>query len=227
MKEKLRRIQSNLKPLLSADSIIPKIIAVSKKQSIKKIEELHELGIRDFGENYLQESLEKQMQLKKQPNNKNINWHYLGKLQSKKIAKIIDMFSVIHSVCSTDDLKKIAKICQTKSSIQKVMLQVNLDKSPTKSGFEPIEIISTLIELDEIKGVEIIGLMFFPDIKLNEKATAQYFNEAQLFFKKSQNLLNKKYFCELSMGTSHDYEIAAKYGATYLRLGTVLMGERI
>jgi len=204
-----------------------KVIAVSKKQPIKKIQLLYDLGHRDFAENYAQEALEKKNLLK----NLNINWHFIGHLQTNKVKDVVGNFDLIQSVDSLKLAEKIDQIAKEKNIIQKILIQINIANENTKSGFE-IDNISdlknsllyqNLIKINLLKNIKIYGFMCMPPLDQDSK---KYFiltqQIANFFFE--QKILDQK--PELSMGTSTDYLQAMTVGSTMIRLGTTLFGER-
>ncbi|MBL7556762.1 MAG: YggS family pyridoxal phosphate-dependent enzyme [Bdellovibrionaceae bacterium] len=201
-----------------------KLLAVSKKQSIDKIRELVSQHQTAFGENYVQEALEKIVSLPQ-----NIEWHLIGHLQSKKVNTIIGKFAYIHSV----DSIKIAELIGQKSKalgvIQKVFIEVNLGNEETKTGFATETLIAAWSKLIQIDSIQIVGLMALPPASENELITRGYFrNLSQLqhdLRKKTDTSLHP--LDNLSMGTSQDYPIALQEGATVIRIGTLLFGERV
>lgn len=201
-----------------------KLLAVSKKQSIDKIRELVSQHQTAFGENYVQEALEKIVSLPQ-----NIEWHLIGHLQSKKVNTIIGKFAYIHSV----DSIKIAELIGQKSKalgvIQKVFIEVNLGNEETKTGFAIETLIAAWSKLIQIDSIRIVGLMALPPASENESITRGYFrNLSQLqhdLRKKTDTSLHP--LDNLSMGTSQDYPIALQEGATVIRIGTLLFGERV
>lgn len=191
------------------------ILAVSKLQPIEKIVSLYKDGQRHFGENYIQEALEKIEQLK----STDIQWHLIGPIQKNKIKFLKTHFSYIHSVDSFILAEKISEHSLANNHIQKVFLQINLSEEPTKSGFSRHEFESEWGRLKELKGLQIVGLMTMPPLE-NEP------EKNRAFFKELKYIGSKFDLHEYSMGTSHDYQIALQEGATWIRLGTTLFGER-
>lgn len=191
------------------------LLAVSKLQSAEKIKNLYLSGQRDFAENYIQEALEKINELK----DLQIHWHLIGKVQKNKVKYLNRNFEYIHSVDSFELAKKISDQAINLNFLQKVFLQVNISKEESKSGFEENELLQKWDSLKELKGLSIVGLMTMPPLD-NEP------QNNQIYFKKIKKLADQLKLKELSMGTSHDYQIALKEGATWIRLGTMLFGER-
>lgn len=201
-----------------------KLLAVSKKQSVQKIIELLEQGQTAFGENYVQEALEKIEQLPKV-----IEWHLIGHLQSKKVNSIIGKFAYIHSV----DSLKIAELIGQKSKAagltQKIFIEINLAKEESKTGFSSDDVIQQWSKLTQIPALQIVGLMALPPATDDEHLTRAYFKHLcylqQELRKKTDTSCHP--LDSLSMGTSQDYSLALQEGATVIRVGTILFGERV
>ncbi|WP_185859500.1 YggS family pyridoxal phosphate-dependent enzyme [Blattabacterium cuenoti] len=197
-----------------------KILAVSKSQDISSIEKLYKLGHRDFGENYVQEMMEK---YKKLP--KDIHWHMIGRIQSNKLKYIIPFIHLIHSVQKLEQIQKINKIALKHNKIINCLLQIKICKEKSKSGINDQEACNILENsiyksMNNVKIIGIMGMSSFQDLK-------KVHNEF-LYLRNLYNEYKKKYgHYVLSMGMSRDYNIAIKYGSTIIRLGTSLFGERI
>jgi len=191
----------------------PKIIAVSKTFKIDKISPLIDHGHIDFGENKVQEAIEKWTEIKK--TNSKIKLHMIGKLQTNKVKFAIKLFDYIHSVDSEKLAKKIADE-QTKINKKiKIFLQVNIGDESQKSGINKKEVKQLVSYCNEI-GLDLVGLMCIPPANINPE---NYFDE--------MNKLNKDLgFTELSMGMSSDFLLATKYLSTYLRVGSSIFGQR-
>jgi PLP dependent protein len=191
------------------------LIAVSKKQPIEKITALHEQGQIHFGENYIQEALKKIEQLK----HLKIKWHLIGPIQSNKVHFLKNNFEYIHSI----DSLKIAELINNKAQeiqyIQKVFIQINLSGEATKSGLNIVSFKENWIHLKHLMNLNIVGLMTMPP--LNGSGEENF-----IYFERLKKLADEFKLTELSMGTSHDYQIALKAGATWIRIGTLLFGDR-
>lgn len=192
-----------------------KVLAVSKLQPIEKIRRLYQEGQKDFGENYVQEALEKIEQLK----DLKIVWHLIGPLQTNKIKYLQNHFEYIHSVDSLKVAQLISSHAQKINYIQKIFLQVNLAQETTKSGFSIEDFEKEVSKIKTLPNIQIVGLMTMPPLQ-NQPEENRY------LFQKLKVLGEKHSLPELSMGTSHDYKIALEEGATWVRLGTILFGER-
>ena len=191
----------------------PKIIAVSKTFRIDKILPLIDYGHIDFGENKVQEAVEKWSEIKKKK--PQLKLHMIGKLQTNKVKFAVKLFDYIHSV---DSEKLVNKILSEQKKINKkikIFLQVNIGDETQKSGISKNDL-GKLVSYCKEVGLDLIGLMCIPPSNIDPK---RYFDE--------MNKLNISFgFTELSMGMSSDFLIAAKYSSTYLRIGSSIFGER-
>jgi pyridoxal phosphate enzyme (YggS family) len=208
-------IENNIKINLDELNIhnYPKIIAVSKTFKIDKILPVIEHGHIDFGENKVQEALEKWTEIKKK--NLKIKLHMIGKLQTNKVKFAVKLFDYIHSVDSQKLAKKIAEEQLKLDKRVKIFLQVNIGDESQKSGIKKNDLDKLVYYCKEIK-LDLIGLMCIPPANI----------DSEYYFKEMQQL-NKNYgFKELSMGMSSDYIQAAKNLSTYLRIGSSIFGQR-
>ena len=191
----------------------PKIIAVSKTFKIEKILPLIDHGHIDFGENKVQEAVEKWTEIKKI--NTAIKLHMIGKLQTNKVKFAVKLFDYIHSVDSEKLAKKIADEQNKLNKVIKIFLQVNIGEENQKSGINKNDVRHLVSYCKEI-GLNLIGLMCIPPINIDPE---NYFKE--------MNILNESLgFSELSMGMSSDFLIASKHLSTYVRIGSSIFGER-
>jgi len=191
----------------------PKIIAVSKTFKIDQISPLIDHGHLDFGENKVQEAVEKWTEVKKK--NPEIQLHMIGKLQTNKVKFAVKLFDYIHSV---DNEKLAKKIVDEQNKINKkikVFLQVNIGDENQKSGINKKELKHLVAYCKEIN-LDLIGLMCIPPANIDPK----------IYFEEMKNLNKDLGFVELSMGMSSDFLIAAKYKSTYIRVGSSIFGQR-
>lgn len=202
-----------------------KILAVSKLQSEDKIRSLYTEGQRAFGENYVQEALEKIDHLQ---DLKEIEWHFIGSLQRNKAKFVVGKFALIHSVDSVALAETLSHQCQNKKLTQNILIQVNLAGEDTKSGFDKSLLLQQWDSLTKIPHLRIMGLMTMPPLTENAEDIRLYFRELRSLLEELQKRtdLHLHPLNELSMGTSHDYTVAIEEGATIVRLGTILFGER-
>jgi len=213
--QNLIEIEKEIKLNLSNLNInnLPKIIAVSKTFKIDKILPLIEYGHTDFGENKVQEAIDKWDNLRE--TNSNIKLHMIGKLQTNKVKLAVKLFDYIHSVDSQKLAKKIADEQQKINKKIKIFIQVNIGNEDQKSGINKVEL-GNLVDYCKQINLNVEGLMCIPP---NDLDTSSYFGE--------MNLLNKNLnLSELSMGMSSDYLKASENLATYLRIGSKIFGQR-
>ena len=208
-------IKNNIKPYLNELSInnSPKIIAVSKTFEINKILPLIEYGHINFGENKVQEAVEKWTEIKK--TNPKIKLHMIGKLQTNKVKFAVQLFDYIHSVDSKKLAKKIADEQNKINKKTKIFLQVNIGDENQKSGINKTELNQLASYCKDI-GLDLIGLMCIPPVNIDPEGHFEI-----------MNMLNKDLgFTELSMGMSSDYLKAIKNFSTYVRIGSSIFGQR-
>ena len=208
-------IQDNIKNYLNKLNINnnPKIVAVSKTFEINKILPLIEYGHIDFGENKVQEAVEKWTEIKK--THPKIKLHMIGRLQTNKVKFAVQLFDYIHSVDSQKLAKKIADEQSKINKKVKIFLQVNIGDENQKSGIDKNDVKKLVSYCKEIN-LDLIGLMCIPPVNINPE---DHFEE--------MNKMNTDFgFTELSMGMSSDYLIAAKHLSTYLRVGSSIFGQR-
>jgi len=191
----------------------PKIIAVSKTFKIDRILPIIEHGHINFGENKVQEAIEKWTEIKKA--NSKISLHMVGKLQTNKVKFAVQIFDYIHSVDSQKLAKKIADEQNKINKKIKIFLQVNIGNEDQKSGINKNDVSSMVLYCKEV-GLDLIGLMCIPPV---ETSPEKYFKEMSML-NKSSGLV------ELSMGMSSDYLEAVKCGSTYVRIGSKIFGSR-
>ena len=192
------------------------LLAVSKGFSSKEIKIISNEGQHDFGESRFQEAFEKQLLLK---DLKNIKWHFIGRIQSNKIRKIVQNFEYIHSVDSYEKLFKISHISFEEQKNPIIMLQVKFSDDPNKGGFHPKILIEKWEQIQEFKGIQIKGLMTINPKGLSSKENIN-------LFKKCRHLADSLKLQDCSMGMSGDWEEAVEAGSTWLRLGSIIFGNR-
>ena len=213
--KKLLDIENNVKVYLNELKIknIPTIVAVSKTFKIDTILPLIEYGHIDYGENKVQEAVEKWAETKKKfPE---IKLHMIGKLQTNKVKFAVQIFDYIHSVDSEKLAKKIADEQNKINKNIKIFLQVNIGDENQKSGINKDDVIKLANYCNEI-GLNLIGLMCIPPVDIDPET---YFEEMV----KLNKILG---FTELSMGMSSDYLVAAKFNSTFIRIGSSIFGQR-
>lgn len=202
-----------------------KLVCVSKFHSADDLMEAYDAGERIFGENRVQELTTKQQQLPS-----DIQWHFIGHLQTNKIKYIIPFVSLIHGVDSLKLLKEINRQAEKTDKIVSCLLQVHIAQEESKFGFSPSELIELLAENkpNDFAHVRIVGLMGMASFTDDEEQIRNEFQQLKRTFEqiKTQYFVQNASFCELSMGMSQDYHIAIAEGSTMVRIGTSIFGER-
>ncbi len=206
-------IYNGIKTELAQNAV--SLVAVSKTKPVEDILELYNLGQRDFGENYVQELVDKQALLPK-----DIRWHFIGHLQSNKVKYIAPFVHLIHGVDSLKLLKEINKEAGKNNRIIDVLLQVYIAQEETKFGLDEEELKTVMLESVSLNHISTKGLMgmasFSDDL---QKVRGEFRNLKAIFSKHSQ-------FSILSMGMSGDYKMAVEEGSTMVRIGSLLFGAR-
>ena len=203
------------------------LIAVSKTKPAEDIRALYELGQRDFGENYVQELVDKQAELPS-----DIRWHYIGHLQGNKVKYIAPFVSLIHAVDSFKLLQEISKYAVKNNRTIDVLLQMHIADEETKFGMDEKEILSFLdyytAQKAELQGVRICGLMGMATNSPDEEKVRGEFARLHNFMihLSETTFFNQTYFRVCSIGMSADYKLAIHEGTTMVRIGSMLFGQR-
>ena len=207
------------------ESINVVLIAVSKTKSVGEIMEAYQAGQRDFGENQVQELVQKQESLPK-----DINWHLIGHLQTNKVKNIAPFINLIHSVDSLKLLQEINKQALKSNRVIDCLLQIYIADEDTKYGFDFDEVIDLLRseEFLQLQNIRITGLMGIASNTESTKRIHEEFYELSTLMKglKQTYFADKDFFNEVSMGMSSDYKIAIEHGSTMIRLGSTIFGNR-
>ncbi len=196
------------------------LIAVTKTIPLDKVYRAWELGIRNFGENRLQEALPKISSLPS-----GLNWHFMGHLQTNKVKDVLPFFKLIHSL----DRLKLAHVLQKEAEkinrVVDVLVQVNIGSEETKYGFEPDKVEEALGEIVLLDRIKVKGLMAIAPLVDNPEKVRTYFSGLNQLFKnlKVPGAMMKY----LSMGMTNDFEVAVEEGSNMVRIGTALFGERV
>lgn len=226
MRDRLEQVKARIKKTAAncnrpVDAI--RLIAVSKTIPAEIVKEAIEAGVTDLGENYIQEAREKVNTLATYP----VNWHFIGHLQSNKAKYAVRLFDLIHSVDSLKLARELNKYAQKNDKIQSILVQVNVAKEESKSGVYVENTIELLKDISQLANISVKGLMTMPP----------YFNapeKVRPFFAALRELRNRVRaqgipniaMDELSMGMTGDFEAAIQEGATMVRIGTAIFGER-
>ena len=205
----------------SPDSI--RLISVSKQVSSGKIIEAYQAGSKCFGENKVQEAVSKIDEI----NAQDISWHFIGHLQKNKIKYLDSRFELIHSIDSLSLAEKISTYCEGQNQRQAVLLQVNVSGEEAKFGMTPAELEGQLSSFGQLKGIQVQGLMTIPPQNPEAENSRQYFSALRILRDKFQAInIEGVELKELSMGMTNDYLIAVEEGATLVRVGTAIFGQR-
>ena len=214
---------NNLKKEIG-DKVI--LVAVSKTKSVEAIKELYNLGHRDFGENYVQELIQKQLLL---PND--IRWHFIGHLQRNKVKYLVPFIYMIHGIDSYKLLEEVERVAGKSNKTINCLLQVHIAEEETKFGFDErelmalVETIPTNKNLHRLDHVNIRGLMGMASFTENFPQVEKEFKFLKTMFDDAKTVLGES-FDTLSMGMSADYKLALKEGSNMVRIGSLIFGER-
>ncbi|MEQ8972558.1 MAG: YggS family pyridoxal phosphate-dependent enzyme [Coleofasciculus sp. C1-SOL-03] len=215
--ERIAQIRQQLPPDV-------RLIAVTKRVSVEAIREAYQAGVRDFGESQVQEAAAKQDELQDLPD---ITWHLIGHLQRNKAKKALTQFQWIHSCDSLKLAQRLNQLAGELAVSPQICLQVKIMPDPHKYGWTIPELLEILPELDQCKALQIQGLMTIPPLGLSSQETLGVFERTRDLADEigRQNWSNLR-MQQLSMGMSEDYALAIQAGATMVRLGRIIFGER-
>lgn len=227
------QIQSNIKKInddicaatqrSGRDASKVTLIAVSKRKPHEMIQQAIDAGHRDFGENYIQEAMEKIDFLGRE----SAIWHFIGHLQSNKAKFAVKYFDLIHTVDTVKLAKEINRQAQKIGKTQKILLQVNIARETTKSGAEENEIMDIAKQVCQFDNLHVSGLMCMPPFFDDPEDARIYFKELNQISKNIETLnLPHTAMTHLSMGMSNDFTVAVEEGATLVRVGTAIFGAR-
>jgi len=201
-----------------------KLVAVSKTFPVEAIQEAIDAGHIDFGENYVQELQEKCQVLAKQP----IQWHFIGHLQSNKVKYIAEYIHLIHSVDDISLGKEISKRAERFKRVQDVLVEVHTTDEATKYGVPPNKTIALFKELSQLQYLRVCGLMTMGPFSDNPNDSRKSFRQlAELKREIVSEGIENVTLQHLSMGMTHDFEVAIEEGSTIVRIGTAIFGRRI
>jgi len=205
----------------SSDAV--KLIAVSKRKSVQAIKEAIEAGARHFGENYIQEAVEKIDIIA----DESITWHFIGHLQSNKAKFAVKYFEYIHTVDNVKLAKEINKQARKNSKLQKILLQINIGEELTKSGARIENAIDLVKQIHRFENLSIEGLMCMPPFFDDPEEARGYFRQ---LIQIKEKIMDKNFdtvsMSHLSMGMSSDFKVAIEEGSTMVRVGTSIFGSR-
>lgn len=200
-----------------------RLMAVSKTVSVERLRDAVDAGIRHIGENRLQEALPKIETLDRD----GVVWHFIGTLQRRKVKSVVGRFETIHSIDSLGLAEEVDRCAQKAGLRQRILLEVNLGGEASKGGFAPATLLEALPALNGLRFLDIRGLMTIPPPTSLAEDARPYFRQLREFAQAltAQGCANIN-MQELSMGMSHDYQVAVEEGATYVRVGTAIFGAR-
>jgi pyridoxal phosphate enzyme (YggS family) len=224
--DKLAEVKSNIVEAARACGRDPaeiRLIAVSKTVESELIAEACDCGQYLFGENRVQEALEKIDLLK----GKEIHWHLIGHLQKNKVKYIIGQFDLVHSIDSFSLAETVHKKSQEQRTVTKILMQVNISGEESKFGLPPDQLQDTLVRVSQLSGVKVKGLMTIPPMQSDPEVSRKYYAQLRkLRDEMARQSIENIQLDELSMGMSNDYRVAVQEGATLVRVGTAIFGDR-
>ena len=198
-----------------------KLLAVSKTKPLSDLEEAYEAGIREFGENKVQELVAKEEEF-----HKDVKWHFIGGLQTNKVKYLVGKVCLIHSLSSIKLLKQIEKEYGKKNEIANVLIEINIGREESKGGILEEELEDMLSEIEKCSFVRVKGIMVIIP-KGDSDSNRAYFKRTKEIFESLKNREFKNIKMEiLSMGMTHDYKIAIEEGSTLVRIGEGIFGKR-
>lgn len=203
------------------------LVGVTKTIDVQRMEEMVSCGITDIGENKVQEIINKLPYFSDKHSDWDLNWHLIGHLQTNKVKYIIDKVSMIHSVDSLKLGQEISKRALLAGKAMKILLEINIAGEENKSGVSPQEAENLAVELNKLEGVILCGLMCVPPyVEIAEHSRKFFTKIRQLFIDIRRNMPDNINMKHLSMGMTNDFNVAIEEGATIVRVGTGIFGER-
>lgn len=225
LSDNLHEVQENIRKACERSGRNPEdvtLIAVSKTKPVSDIEQIYAAGIREFGENKVQEMNDKQKVL---PGD--INWHMIGHLQRNKVKYIVDNVAMIHSVDSARLAEEISKEAVKKNVAVDILVEVNVAKEESKFGLYTEDVRQFVEQISKLPGINIKGLMTSAPFVDNPEDNRQYFKKLKdLSVDINAKNIDNVYMDFLSMGMTNDYVVAVEEGATHVRVGTAIFGHR-
>lgn len=200
------------------------LVAVTKTVPVSTVQEAIELGLRVFGESRVQEAREKIVRIRDQMPDYDVSWHLVGHLQKNKVKHAVELFDLIHSVDSAELAREIDARAGNLGKIQHILIQVKLSHEETKSGIHENQLIPLLEETRTLEHIRIEGLMTIPPFSADPEQAKPYFRRLRDLRDRAEQRGFR--LPHLSMGMTHDFEVAILEGATMVRIGTAIFGER-
>ena len=206
------------------DPAIVQLVAATKTVSPGLLLKAYEAGVRIFGENRLQEAQEKMPVI---ASRQGLAWHFIGRMQSRKLKDIVGKFSLLHSVESVEQARGIDALAEKLGIQQDILLEINVGGEETKGGFDGTNMQEPMEQIARLPHIAIRGLMTLPPFSDNPEDARPYFSKMrQMRDSLAQQRFTRGRMEELSMGMSHDYQVAIEEGATMVRIGTAIFGKR-
>ncbi len=226
MQDRIKKIRNRIKEAALScgrDPSTMRLVAVSKTVSSKNVKAAVEAGVFIFGENYIQEAMQKIDKIA----DSRLSWHFIGHLQSNKAKYVVRYFDLIHSVDTLKLAKEINRQAKKLDKIQKILVQVNIAMEATKSGVATKDTISLIKDISKLENLSVKGLMTMPPFFNQPEKVRPYFKTlSQLQHQIRQESIENIEMKELSMGMTGDFEVAIEEGATLVRIGTAIFGDR-
>ncbi len=199
-----------------------KILGASKAQPPEKIREAVEAGLEILGENYVQEAEKKKALLSDLP----VSWHLIGYLQKNKARKALQLFDLIQTVDRPEIAQRLSRLAQEMGRTLPVFIEVNVGGEETKAGILPEKVPDLVRLIKDLPALDLQGLMTIPPYSPDPEDSRKFFRKLRELKEQVEDFYELKHPLELSMGMSHDYEVAVEEGATLVRIGTALFGPR-
>ncbi|QPJ66538.1 MAG: YggS family pyridoxal phosphate-dependent enzyme [Candidatus Nitrohelix vancouverensis] len=223
--EQLRLIKQQIADAAKASGRDPaevRLVSVSKQIAVDKIREALAAGADLLGENKIQEARDKIAELGRDC----AQWHFIGHLQKNKVKYLFDLFHMVHSVDSLELARAISDKAVQRNTLMPILLQVNVSGELSKFGMAPEELPKVLEAVAEFKGIQVKGLMTIPPAAPDPEASRPYFARLRELRDKYATIADTISLTELSMGMTNDFAVAVEEGATLVRVGTAIFGER-
>jgi hypothetical protein len=225
IKENLEQIRERIeKAAIKAgrDPQTVRLVVVSKTVGVERIQEAIQAGVTILGENYVQEARDKIARLGDE-----VSWHFIGHLQTNKAKYAVDLFDMIHSLDRIDLAREINRVSEKKGKTLPALVQVNISGEESKHGIDRDDLIQLISEIIQLKNIHLTGLMTMPPYFDDPEMARPYFQ----VLRRLQQEMNERFkveisLQELSMGMSNDFEVAIEEGATLVRIGSAIFGER-
>ncbi|MBC8062279.1 MAG: YggS family pyridoxal phosphate-dependent enzyme [Clostridiaceae bacterium] len=215
-------MKSNIKDILDFIPSSVKLISVSKTRDLAEMEEAYEEGIREFGENKVQELVSKYDNF-----HKDVKWHLIGHLQKNKVKYIVGKVSLIHSLDSIELLREIEKRFSKENELAECLIQINIGEETSKTGIALNELQGIIKEVESCKNVKVKGLMAIIPTG-DEEQCRRYFREMKTIWEKQKKQSFNNVSMEfLSMGMTDDYKLAIEEGSNVIRIGQGIFGKRL